>query len=261
MRSIIKKILKQILRLAGGFYMSRMRSDMEDVMSHLKKQGVYPKTVFDIGVADGTPDLYQAFSDSHFVLIEPLKEFERDMVSISSQYQMEYVVAAASDEAGSMTFNVHPDLCGSSMLQETEGAHVDGEARTVPTVRLDTLAKERSLEAPYLIKVDVQGGELKVLAGATGILAQTDAVILEVSLFGFFVGGPQFADIISAMKAYNFVVYEIFDARNRPLDGALAQVDILFVREDSSLRKHHSYANKEQREQQNKKIRRMMHQD
>jgi len=237
-----------------------MRSDIEDVMAHLKKQGVYPKTVFDIGVADGTPELYQAFSDSYFVLVEPLKEFERDMVSISGQYHMDYVLAAASDEVGSMNFNVHPDLCGSSLLQETEGAHVDGVMRTVPTVRLDTLAKERNLTPPYLIKVDVQGGELKVMAGASGILEQTDAVILEVSLFGFFIGGPQFADIITAMKSYDFMVYEIFDARNRPLDGALAQVDILFVREDSPLRQHHSYANKEQRELQNKKIRRILHQ-
>jgi hypothetical protein len=62
------------------------------------------------------------------------------------------------------------------------------------------------------------------------------------------------------MKQYSFVVYEIFDARTRPLDGALAQVDILFVREDGPLRKQHKYATEEQRSAQNKKIRSMLKQ-
>ncbi len=260
MRSIIKAILKKLVYQAGGFYLSRMRSDMSDVLAHLKNLGIYPKTIFDIGVANGTQDMYEAFPESHFILVEPLQEFEADMAAMKKDYHLDYVIAGASDSEGTLRFNVHPDLAGSSMLKEVEGAHVDGEERIVPSVRLDKLASDRNLSAPYLIKIDVQGGELKVLVGAEGILNETDAVILEVSLFGFFVDGPQFADIIVAMKAYSFVVYEIFDARNRPLDGALAQVDILFVREDGSLRKQHIYATEKQRSVQNKKIRTMLKQ-
>ncbi len=260
MRGFIKALLKKTLKLAGGFYLSRMRSSMDEVLDQLKLLGIAPKTIFDVGVANGTEDMYQAFPNSHFVLIEPLKEFEGDLERIRAQYHVDYVVAAASDQEGVTTFYVHPDLCGSSLLQETEGKHVDGEARNVPTIRLDHYAEKHDLQPPYLIKIDVQGGELKVLAGAEGLLQDTDAVILEVSLFGFFVDGPQFSDVVSTMKSYGFVVYEIFDARNRPFDGALAQVDMLFVREDSPLRRHHVYANKDQREAQNKKIRRMMNQ-
>ncbi|MCP4926367.1 MAG: FkbM family methyltransferase [Gammaproteobacteria bacterium] len=252
--------MKKLVYLAGGFYLSRVRSDMSDVLAHLRNLEIYPKTIFDVGVANGTQDMYMAFPKSHFILIEPLLEFEADMMQMKKAYHLDYIIAGASDSEGMLKFNVHPDLAGSSMLKEVEGAHVDGDERIVPSIRLDKLAADRQLSPPYMIKVDVQGGELKVLSGAEGILDATEAIILEVSLFGFFVDGPQFADIIAAMKQYSFVVYEIFDARTRPLDGALAQVDILFVREDGPLRKQHKYATEEQRSAQNKKIRSMLKQ-
>jgi len=258
MRSLIKKSLKWVANAAGGFHLSRMRSDMDDVLRHLKSMGVNPKTVFDIGVADGTEDLYQAFPKSHFVLVEPLKEFEPYMLSMTEKYDLEYVVAAASDENGSLNINVHPDLCGTSLMKEVEGKIVDGEERTVPTIRLDEFVREKKLSPPFLIKIDVQGAELQVLAGASDILDQAAAIILEVSLFGFFVGGPQFSDVVAYMKEKGFVVYEILDARNRPLDGALAQVDMMFVKEDGELRKNHTYASESQRLNQNKKLRRKM---
>jgi len=258
MKSLIKKLLKWVAYAAGGFYLSRMRSDMDDVLRHLKSMGVNPKTVFDIGVADGTEDLYQAFPKSHFVLVEPLKEFEPYMLSMTEKYDLEYVVAAASDTEGSLAINVHPDLCGTSLMKEVEGKPVDGEERTVPTIRLDQFSTGKGLSGPFLIKIDVQGAELKVLDGATEILGQTEAIILEVSLFGFFVGGPQFIDVVNYMQQRGFVVYEIFDARNRPLDGALGQVDMLFVKEDGVLRKNHAYANGAQREAQTKQLQKKM---
>ncbi len=257
MRLLIKKTLKRVLRMAG-FYPSKMRGDMEDVLIHLKSLGVMPATIFDVGVADGTRDMYQAYPDCHFILVEPLREFEQDIMAIRQQYHVDFVVAAAADKAGRMHINVHPDLCGSSLLKEKEGGHVDGTEREVPVIRLDELALERKLTAPYMIKIDVQGGELTVLDGCTAILPQTEVVILEVSLFEFFIDGPEFADVIAYMRNKGFVVYEIFDGRNRPLDGALAQVDILFIPEQSPLRKQHIYATENQRSIQNKKIKKMM---
>jgi len=258
MRLIIKWLLKRLVFAAGGFYLSRMRSDMKDVLKHMKALGLRPKTVFDVGVANGTEDIYKAFPDSHFVLVEPLNEFEGYMESMTGKHDLEYIVAAASDEIGSLNINVHPDLCGTSLMKEVEGTEVDGVGRTVPTIRLDQFAIGKKLRAPFLIKVDVQGAELKVLDGASAILDQTEAIILEVSLFGFFVDGPQFSDVVAYMKGKGFVVYEIFDARNRPLDGALAQVDVMFVKEDGKLRKSHVYASESQRAKQNKELRQKM---
>jgi hypothetical protein len=49
---------------------------------------------------------------------------------------------------------------------------------------------EKGARGAVLIKVDVQGAELQVLAGRSGTLGETEPVILEVTLFGTMIGGP-----------------------------------------------------------------------
>jgi len=50
------------------------------------------------------------------------------------------------------------------------------------------------------------------------------------------------------MKACGFVAFDIILGWNRPLDNALGQVDIVFVKEDGCFRKDHSFATIDQME-------------
>ena len=108
-------------------------------------------------------------------------------------------------------------------------------------VAIDDVCEEKGLMAPYLIKVDVQGGELEVLSGASRSLSDAEVVILEVSLFEFVEDGPELHDVVTFMKAKGFVAYDMFGGHTRPLDGALAQVDIVFVKERGVFRTSHVY--------------------
>jgi hypothetical protein len=56
------------------------------------------------------------------------------------------------------------------------------------------------------------------------------------------------------MKNRGFVAYDISGLQYRPLDNALSQVDIAFVKEDGLFRQRHFYATPEQREAQNRRI-------
>lgn len=225
------------------------RKTLKEVLSHVKKIGFKPKIIIDVGVAYGTPSLYGVFDDVKYLLVDPLREYENVMMDICSKYPGEYVVAAAGDMPGSMTLNVHPDLSGSSFYKESEGSHVDGEPREVPVITLDDLIKEKQAEGPYILKVDTQGAELNVLAGASEVLKQTEVVLLEVFLFQFYKNIPLFYDIISFMKERGFVAYDIFGGHYRPFDNALAQVDIAFVKENGFFRKANFFATKEQRKE------------
>lgn len=218
------------------------RTTLGEVLDHVSRMGFRPQTVIDVGVAYGTFGLYERFPDANHLLIEPLKEFEGALKELSCKYNAEYILVAASDKPGTITINVHPDLISSSTFREMEGSHIDGIPRKVPAVTIDDLCKERNLRGPYLIKADVQGAELKVLDGAKKMLEDTELVIVEVSLFQFFVNGPQLYDIVSYMKERGFVAYDFYGSHNRPLDGALAQVNMVFVKEKGQLRKNHSYA-------------------
>jgi len=192
-------------------------------------------------------ELYRSFPDSYFLLIEPLKEFETDLNSILKQYKGSYVVAAAGSSSGLVTFNVHKKhLDGSSLYKESMGKEADGDEIRVPLIRLDDILTDKQLSGPYLIKVDVQGAELDVLVGAKQALFEAEVVVLEVSLFEFMKGAPQFYDVVSFMKNNDFVAYDIIQGWNRPLDNALGQIDIVFVKDKGIFRKDHSYSTIEQ---------------
>jgi len=224
------------------------RSSLRGALRQIVKLGFQPRTVIDVGVAFDTRELYEEFPEAAILLIEPLAEFEPFLKKICSQYKAQYVLAAAGESSGTVSLNVHADqLDCSSLFREAEGAQVDGQPREVPMVTIDEVCAQRALIGPYLLKVDVQGAELKVLAGAAKTLEQCEIVILEVTLFGTMIGGPQLADVVGFMQKRGFVVYDLWGMLYRPLDGALAQIDMGFVRKDSKLRETHAFATPEQR--------------
>ena len=122
------------------------------------------------------------------------------------------------------------------------GPGADGLETAVPQATIDGALTEEGLGEPLLIIVDVQGAELDVLRGARESLAEAEVAVLEVSLFGFQKGAPQFSDVVLFMKRRSFVAYDIIHGNNRPLDGALGQVDIVFVKEPGIFRQDHSWA-------------------
>ncbi len=233
------------------------RQTLAVVLSHVASLGLRPATVIDVGAADGTftRACRQIFPQASYVLIEPLQEFTaalaelRRAVSGVSVHQV-----AAASRAGEVTFHVHSDLYGSSLLLENEGGQVNGTPRTVAAVTLDELIATEGARGPFLLKLDVQGAELDVLDGAPRTLAASELVVAEVSLYQAFENGPQLADVVAFMKARGFVAYDIYGFLYRPLDGALACVDIAFVKENSAFRASSTFATAEQREEMNRRF-------
>jgi FkbM family methyltransferase len=239
-RQIIHRLGYDIQPIKGG--VRDMRIPVGGSYALMRGLGFYPKTVVDVGVATGTMELYAAYPDSYFLLIEPLVEYEPNLHSILKQYRGSYVLAAAGSGTNPVNFNVHKDLMGSSLYKSTMGAGVDGRAVTIPMVRIDDILEERRLTGPYLIKIDAQGAGLDILDGAQKALSDAEAAVLEISFFQFAKGAPQFFDVILYMKNHGFVAYDIIQGWNRPLDDALGQIDMVFVKENGMFRQNHSYA-------------------
>ena len=221
----------------------RARTSIAESYALLKDLGFRPNVVIDVGVAYGTPELYENFPDAYLLLAEPLPKFEPSLKAILKRYRGCYVLAAMGARSGRSAFNVHDNhLEGSSLYKETMGPAADGTEITVPIRRLDEVLVEKALSGPYLLKVDVQGAELDVLDGGQAALRESEVVVLEVSMFEFGKGQPQFFDVASYMKERGFVAFDIVIGWNRPLDNALGQVDIVFVKEHGQFRQDHAYA-------------------
>ena len=224
-----------------------VRRTPEAVLAHVKRLGFSPASVIDVGVAYGTPELYDAFPSARFLLVDPLEEYAEAIGQITGRLRdAEWVRAAAGPSPGELEIVVNRAPALSSMLGHWKGQDDGGRARTVPVVRIDDLVAERSLPGPYLLKADVEGAELRVLDGAPRVLEQTELVLLEVNLFEFLPGQPQLHDVVGYMRERGFVTYDFYGGHVRLLDDALAMTNMAFVREDGMFRRSHDFATGEQ---------------
>jgi hypothetical protein len=132
------------------------------------------------------------------------------------------------------------------MLGTRVGDDHGAQARRVPVTTVDRLVESYGFAPPYVLKVDVEGGELEVIGGATRTLEACELVLLEVGLFQVTPESPQFADVVSAMRDLGWSAYDFYDLNIRPLDRALALIDVAFARDDGILRANHRYATPEQ---------------
>jgi FkbM family methyltransferase len=252
--------LRRIAPVSAG----RARDSLLQMLEQARSVGFSPRTVIDVGAAYGsfTRLCHGVFPGAHYLLIEPLDEYRPLLEQVTQSIpSSRYTLGAASACQGALAINVHPDLVGSSLYREVEtGTGVNGVPRSVRAVTVDAVVREADASGPFLLKLDVQGAELDALKGAGQILDECEFVVLEVSFFKFFQDGPEAADMIGYMKHRGFVPYDIVGVQYRPLDGALSQADIAFVKEDGLFRRQHAYATAAQRDAQNKQMQRYLDQ-
>ena len=212
---------------------------------HLKLLGFEVRTVIDVGIAFGTSPIYDAFPRARYFLVEPVAECLPVLEKLKQRLDADYFLVAAGAENKEVVFNVHGDISGSSLFPQVEGKVLDGEARPTPMRRLDSLLPE-FLEHPVFLKIDTQGAEIEVLKGLGSRIGEIDLMILETTMMPMRHGIPQFADIVRFCDEAGFAVYDVLEGHMRALDGALAQIDLAFVRKDSVLRSQAVYFNPDQ---------------
>jgi len=128
---------------------------------------------------------------------------------------------------------------------------VRGAPRSAETIAVDDLVVAARCSSPFLLKADVRGAELLVLRGATTALRSTEMVVPEVVLPRIYSDeSAQFDEVVEFIHDAGFVAWDLIDLGYRPLDGALCQLDIVFVRADGLLRKESGYATPTERSAQ-----------
>lgn len=235
---LLKSAVKPLRPYLGSFW-QRMQHVGSVAMwvsgtNTLKTMGFVPRTIFDVGVAAGTPDLYDAFPKARFYLVDPTRQSLPHMRRIARELDAEVCPFALGDRDGEMTIEDRPDdINGASFFRDV-GPLASVERYPVPVRRFDT-AFDR-FERPALCKIDVQGAELMVLQGMGERIGDIDLFVVETSVLSTMEGSPEAFEVIRFMKEKGFVIFDVLGFTRRPLDNALGTVDLVFVKEKSPLR-------------------------
>jgi hypothetical protein len=98
----------------------------------------------------------------------------------------------------------------------------------VATARLDEAVPPGKVRRPVLLKIDVQGTEIEVLRGATGMLGEVDSVLVECSFVELYRGQALAGEVIAFLDERGFSLASVCSpALDR---GRVVQADLLFER-------------------------------
>ena len=205
--------------------------------AHLQSFGLAPDVVFDVGVDQGTPFLYQAFPDAQFALIDPRTESRASLTGPNAPKNAQFFETALGAAPGTLTLNIPYSDKGeqgamASLRQRTDtlSARFNRiETREVAVTTLDQIAAD--FKGRVGLKIDTEGFEDEVLSGATQTLLRTDFVILEMSLVQRFAGISPPSHLITRLAAAGLEFRDVLrmtgDGRG---GGAPRLMDILFTR-------------------------------
>lgn len=181
-------------------------------------------TVIDVGVMEGTFDIYDRFDRADLILIDALKESRHAVGPRLVNRKWTYHDCAVGSCEGETEINVNANPRESSILGRTNDAVIT-EKRTVKIRTLDNIL-DPGMRSPALLKIDTEGYELEVLRGATRTITQCNYIICETSVIQRFHDSYRFEDMILFMRENGFRLRCILNAPNW-----LRCLDILFERE------------------------------
>jgi FkbM family methyltransferase len=167
------------------------------------------------------------------ILIEPLQEQAQKLrAKFASRQGFTVIHGAASSEVGETVINTYGFAEISSILPIKQGLSelvgydtIPKGAVKCPMVTLDSITM--NLNRIDLLKIDVQGAEHLVLAGAKSALAKTRLIWVEVSFKPLYEGSSVFHEIYGALTAVGFRLVNLTPGF-RSSEGELVQADALF---------------------------------
>lgn len=182
-----------------------------------------PDCVLDVGANGGQfgQDLRAAGFKGPILSFEPNPTaFERLRRAAARDGDWHVFPVALGRERGMARFNVMAADLFSSFRQPLTGPDVDftdanriERSIDVPVERLEDLlpglAAEHGFSNPFL-KMDTQGFDLEVFAGAGGEMRRFCALLSEVSLRGLYAASPDLHESIAAYRAGGFALASLF---------------------------------------------------
>jgi FkbM family methyltransferase len=237
----LRTTLKRWLRNAGVTVSRSARNRFDgtdDFLAGLARRGFDPTRVIDCGAHVGSFALlcHQHFPQARIHLIEPQPACQPHLQALAARHDFIVHACAVSDQPGQMKMITVDGLnTGAYVLAQGEPHEANRNAIAVTVSPLDALITPvLGTSEQVLIKLDLQGHELKALRGASKLLRHTELVVIEALLFGE-AGHPAVAEVVRFFDEAGFELHDIASLFGRIRDGRAQWADLAFVRRGSAL--------------------------
>ncbi|MEZ5734624.1 MAG: FkbM family methyltransferase [Novosphingobium sp.] len=238
--NVLRSLAERLIRIAGpdatnDLLRSLLRGYEHLSYRRLRNLGFRPSTIFDVGAFHGDWSLgaRQIFPDAKIIMVEAQPMLRDPLERVASRLgnASVYNTLVSANAQEEVTF--YSMGTGSSVKPERSDA--GREVLQIASTTLDHIWRAESpIRGPVFVKIDVQGYELDVLAGASEVLENTEWFQLESALLAYNEGAPQLQEVCNFMADHGFSATEV-TGFSRPGDH-LVQIDLLFARDGSTLR-------------------------
>lgn len=198
-----------------------------------------PKVFFDIGANDpfsreGQQTVFKPLMPAtRFFLFEAMAKHEPALVRSGEPYAICVLDGQDGQEKTFYESKVYAPGTGDSVYLERTSAYAPDAliATKHITQRLDTLVGARLWPWPDFIKLDTQGSELDILAGASECLAHARGLQIECNVQRYNEGAPLLDEVVAFARDRGFRLYDIAQFHYNK-HRELLQLDAIFVRAD-----------------------------
>lgn len=196
--------------------------------------GVGLDVIYDVGASNGYWSImaHQAIGGGDYHLFEPLSdrpEYAQHLPgNVAALPSARLHTVALSDVTGVTSMSIAEDGFSSSLHDMSQVAGF-GAAKPVRTYRLDDYVAEQGLPPPKLVKLDTQGTEHMIIAGAERTLASAELLMIETWIYrGYGPGTPLIGEIAGQLLPLGFSL-AAFGDHFRQDDGRLYCLDAYFA--------------------------------
>jgi len=203
---------------------------LESALHRLAGRAPQFRTVIDVGASDGrwSRQLAAVLPGKNFIMIEAQPIHHPGLERYKACFPDTRLIQAAAGRDGGELFFDASDPWGGVAAESPHGS--TGSWIRVPATTIDREVAASGFPGPYLIKLDTHGYETPILEGASATLGSTEVLVIECYNFDVAPSAQRFPQFCLQMERLGFRCIDLFDPMHRPADGALWQMDLVFMK-------------------------------
>jgi FkbM family methyltransferase len=211
---------------------------LETFYTLLKSLDFEPKHIVDVGANHGTwtREALKYFPKAYYTLLEPQAHLQSSIKDImESNNKVTFHAVGAGSKPGKFKFTVfeRDDSC-TFRLSEEEAKIKGYQQLEISVVPLNEFLPTANKVIPDIIKIDAEGLDLEVLAGATDYFGITEIFMVEAGVMARNIKNSA-AAVIQYMDKNGYRLFDITEINRAPKYNALWLVELVFIKNNGRI--------------------------